>query len=290
VIVGIEVSLAATVWWRRAWPLAATLGIGLHLAIILTGLELGLFPWLMLALYILILPDGVVLALLGWTRGGWRRVIADKLAGSGRWFVLVAAVVLGDALAAASQLEHALAVASTLVIVPITVVVGRAAGGRLPRVAWVGFAHLLALGTWVAVARAGHVAVDYHRRWGDDARRLGDAASAERAYGKLIELDPEEPAGHYQLGRLLLARGEAARGLAELREAQRLEPARARAYVEEARYLAGHGEAAAALAKAREATWAEDTSVEARALRDALTAGAAAPKPTGGGDAEADAP
>jgi hypothetical protein len=286
-VVAVELTLAATVWWRRAWPLATVLGLGLHLGIVFTGLEIGLFAWLMIALYLLILPDRWILAVLGWTRGGWRNAIGDRLAGSGRWFVLVGAILAGDALAVACRFEHALGVASMLIIVPISVVVGRAAGGRLPRVAWVGVVHVLALTTWVAVDRASTVAFDYYNLWGGSSRRLGDTASAARAYAGMIRLDPDEPLGHFRRGRVLLEAGDVA-GLDELHEAERLEPARARAFVEEARWLAAKGQPEQALAKAREATFAEPGSAEAQALVTALTAGKPAPRVRARADGDAE--
>ncbi|MBA3542077.1 MAG: hypothetical protein H0T79_20850, partial [Deltaproteobacteria bacterium] len=82
---------------------------------------------------------------------------------------------------------------------------------------------------------------------------------------------PDEPAGHYQLGRLLLARSEIEPGLASLHQAQRLEPARARAYIAEAQWLASHGKTVEAIAKAREGTYAEPSSAAARTLLDGLT-------------------
>ena len=64
-----EFALACTVWIRRAAVVAAPLGLALHAGIVLTGLEIGLFAWLMIGLYAFVVPDRVWLAIAGAVAG-----------------------------------------------------------------------------------------------------------------------------------------------------------------------------------------------------------------------------
>src|SRR5688572_24157909 len=66
-VLGAEVFLAATIWNRRMWPFAVIVGVGLHVGIAVSGLEIGLFSWLMVAFYVLIVPDR-------WFVAAWRAV------------------------------------------------------------------------------------------------------------------------------------------------------------------------------------------------------------------------
>ncbi|MBA3461116.1 MAG: HTTM domain-containing protein [Deltaproteobacteria bacterium] len=267
----VELALAFTVWMRPAWFIALPLGIGFHVSVLLSGLEIGLFAWLMLAMYVLVVPDRVWvrIAELRPLRGVLDRLRTDSDLVTG------ISVVLGSALAVAlvavaCRFENALTVAVALGLVPIIIVVGRRLRGRRGG-AIAGVAHLAGILVWLAVDRTTTVAVDYYRFWGGSQRRLGNAETAEVAYRKMISIAPGEGSGHYQLGRLLLKRGEEQAGLDELRKAQAIETARARAYVAEAQYLAGKGRGPEAIEKAREATYAEPDSKEANDLLTALT-------------------
>src|SRR5262249_40643724 len=71
-VIAVELALAATVWIKRAWRLAAPLGIIFHVGIIASKLEIGRFAFLMLAIYIFIVPDRI------WT---WcARIVPARLA------------------------------------------------------------------------------------------------------------------------------------------------------------------------------------------------------------------
>ena len=268
-----ELTLALTIWIRPAWFIALPLGVLFHTGILLSGLEIGLFAWLMLGMYLLVVPDrAFVWAAEQKPVVAARRVLSQiKLEGdlaTGIAVVGGAAAAIGVALLC--RLDHALTVAIALALVPIIAVAARRLRGQRGG-AFVGVAHLAAILVWIAVDRASTVAVDYYRFWGGSSRRLGDVESSERAYRRLTEIQPDEGQGHFQLGRLLLKRGEETEGLAELRRAQAEEPARARAYIAEAEYLTSKGRAAEAIEKAREATYAEPESQAAQQLLDSLT-------------------
>jgi len=268
-----ELAIAATIWYRRGWLVAAPIGLALHLGIAKTDLEIGLFSWLMVALYALVIPDVVWVWLAD--RQPMRalrnvaRLSAQVFHGSLRFVVWVVGGGRGGVSRRGWALTWGPAVGLALV--------GASLGGtvyavvrRTTQVAWLAVAHLLAFGLWTAVDRASTTATDYYRFWGGSARRLGDVRTAEQAYRAMTEVAPNDGQGFYQLGRLLLAREAGDDGLAALHRAQDLEPLRARSYVAEARWLAAHGKRDEAIAKAREATIVEPADADAKSLLDSL--------------------
>lgn len=263
-----EFTLAVTVWNKRTWWIAAPLGLALHLGIVWSGLEIGLFAWLMLGLYILVIPDAVWVAIANRleTVRGIRRVVADWFTGALGWATLVICAALSIVLILVARFDYARPVGVVLLGVLVALSI------RTRPIARLALAHLLAFTLWTVVDRSTSTAADYYRFWGGSSRRLGDPKTAEHAYRKMTEVAPNEGNGHYQLGRLLIARGDES-GLAEFHIAQQLEPLRARAYVAEAKWLAAHGRRDEAIAKAREATIVEPTDSEARSLLDSLVGG-----------------
>ncbi|NVB85147.1 MAG: HTTM domain-containing protein [Kofleriaceae bacterium] len=270
-VVATEVALAFTVWRPRTWRYAAPLGLALHIGILASGLEIGLFAWLMIGLYIFIVPDVVWVWLAERAPIAAARRAATTLAGyfTGTaaiiWWVLAAAIAA--LLAVVSRFDNAPLVG--LLLLAALLAITATLRGR-HRVAWIATAHLLAFGLWTVVDRTTAEPSDYYRLWGGSARRLGDLATSEYAYRRMTEIAPNEGTGHYQLGRLLLARNASEQGLAELHRAQDLEPMKARSYTAEARWLASNGQNDAAIAKAREATIIEPGDSEARSLLNSL--------------------
>lgn len=265
-----ELALAATIWLRPAWRVAAPLGIALHLAIVATGFEIGLFAFLMFGLYLLVLPDrwfvwAADTAPLAWLR----RTIAQITSRDG-WRPLAIAVVVAALAALLVRFPDAAVVAIVAGVVPLVLGVHALTRGGAPRGA-IAAAHVAAILAWIVVDHATTVAFDYYRFWGGSQRRLGNLELAERAYRGAVEVEPDDPNANFQLGRLELALGDEA-GLDHLHAAQRLEPARARAWNEEARYLARRGRIAAAIEAARGGVAADARDRAARALLDALTA------------------
>ena len=281
IVVITELALACTVWIKRTAWLAAPLGLALHLGIVVTGLEIGLFAWIMLALYALVIPDGVWLALARIAAAAIRVLRLDRVAARVRsaptgvlaW--IAAAFACTGALVCAGvcrfEFTLAVAIAATIAVVGGTLI-ARALGRSRAATALI-IAHAFALAAWLVVDRGSTLAFDYYRFWGGTARRLGDVATAERAYQIATAEFPDEPSGHFQLGRLLLGRNDGDAGLAELHAAQRLDRDHARAFVAEARWLAAHGQRDAALAKAREGWSAEPDDKDVNELIGMLMAG-----------------
>jgi tetratricopeptide (TPR) repeat protein len=104
---------------------------------------------------------------------------------------------------------------------------------------------------------------------------------AEAAYRRLIEVAPDDAAGYYQLGRILLDRGDETNGLTALHEAQRVEPLDARSWIAEAQWLVKKGRKAEAIEKAQEAVYSEPANQAARDLLDSLKGTKSAPVPSG---------
>ncbi|MDQ3341023.1 MAG: HTTM domain-containing protein [Myxococcota bacterium] len=264
-VIATELTLAATIWTRPAWRIAAPLGVLFHLAVAFTGLEIGLFAFLMLGIYALVVPDAFWIAVTKWFEG-----FAGLLARPS-WVVFGIGLVTAIALAKLVRIEDAFVIGVATCVVPLAVAVHAVVRKKTAPVAAVGIAHIVAIALWLFVDRATDVTKDYYRYWGGSQRRLGSPEVAEYAYRRLTEVAPDRESGHYQLGKLLIKRGATEEGLRHLREAQRLEPAIARAFVEEARVLQQQGKPAEAIEKAKQATYADPSHTEARALLDSLT-------------------
>jgi uncharacterized metal-binding protein len=234
VVVVTELALAATVWrvrtWRWAWPM----GIGLHGMILFSGLEIGVFAYMMLALYLLMIPESIVHSVVKW----WHRrtSTANKHIPALR-LVQIALLLFGLVLWITTRLPHSVGVGAVLVAASLWQVSRPSHRHRYAAAAALAATMLL----WNFVDRIADVSVDYYRYWGGAARRLGDPAQAERAYRGLLALAPDLEVGRYHLGRLLIRRGALDEGLAELREAERLAPTATRALEEQIKALTAAG-------------------------------------------------
>jgi hypothetical protein len=271
IVVLVELVLAGTVWRKRTWIVAAPLGIALHAGILATSLDIGLFAWLMLGLYVLVIPDRVwtYLAELSPARAlrAAMGVFASWFDGALQWLVWIFAAAIGLVLAGISRFDHGWPVG--LVLLLVTFVAAIVLRKRVS-IAHLAIAQLLAFGTWTIVDRGTKTASDYYRLWGGSAKRLGDAKTSEYAYRRMTEVAPDEGGGHYQLGKLLLERGASEEGIEQLHYAQRMEPLKSRSYIAEARWLAAKGQLDEAIQKAREATIVEPNDQEASSLLNSL--------------------
>ncbi len=270
-VVFTEFALAFTVWLRPAWRFAAPLGIAFHLGILATGFEIGLFVYVMLALYILVVPDRVWIAIskLGLFERTGRLARATVLA-PGKPAVILA-VMFAIPIALLCRFPHAVELTAISLGIAIVALLYHQAKKR-PFTAGLPIATLAGALLLLAVDRTTTVAIDYYRFWGGSQRRVGDRAQAEAAYRGMLEIDRYSEIAHFYLGRILIQTGREVEGLEHLHEAQ-LEPRRARAYVEEARYLLGQGKKAEAIAKAKDGVFADPSDAEARAVLDMLQGG-----------------
>ncbi len=273
-----ELALAVTIWRVRSWRWAWPIGMGMHGTIALTGLEIGLFSYMMMALYLLILPEPYASRLLdavvarvpaGWkqsARSGNRRLAAALVITAALLFIALRPPLQGW-------------VVALFVAAPVLLTIGWSWAPRLATRS--ALAAALALLGFATVDALAHVTTDYYRYWGGAARRLGHPAEAESAYRGLLEVAPELELGHYYLGRLLVRRGALEEGLEHLRSAEVLEPTRTRAL----------DEMASALTAAGRADEARVVAARAQQRRDVLLGppGSIAPAPPakGGGSATA---
>ena len=261
-VILVELFLAGAIWCRPLWRFAWPIGLALHLGIAFTDLEIGLFSWIMVALYTLVIPDR-------WFLAAWGAIPKVRIPTMPVWLrhLVLGGAALGLVFALPLPIDGVLgATLAAIVAVVASDVLRRRQ--PVPR-SGVWTATLLAAALTVVLSWSTDVVPDYYRYWAGASRRLGDPATALYAYARMVEVAPDEPDGHFQLGRLLLAPGtdrDDARGLAELDRAAALEPARARALIEKARFLSSTGRRDAALVAARAARVAEPTHPDVDAL------------------------
>lgn len=270
-VIAVELALAATVWLKPAWKVAAPIGIAFHLGIVATGFEIGLFAYVMLALYILVVPDRIWrgAAEIGlFERTGRLARAAANAPGQAALGLLL---IVGFPLTLVCRLPHAFTlVLVTLGIVAVAMLYEQIRTQR--RTAALPIAVLAAILLWTVVDRSTTVAIDYYRFWGGSQRRVGDRDQAEAAYRGMLQIENSEIA-HFYLGRILIQTGRELEGLEHLHEAQAVEPRRARALVEEARWLLGQGKKSEAVAKAKEAVFADPSDPEARSVLESMQSG-----------------
>jgi hypothetical protein len=253
-IVVVEMFLAFAIWIPRLWPFALLAGVALHAGIATTNLEIGLFSWLMIAFYVLIIPERWFVFFASWIPRGlptkpWKPALA----------LAVVAVLLPllrvdiDGVAIGAVLGVAIVIADQLL-------------DRRRRFALSGPLAVAVTGAAIAVVTPiDRIPNDYYKFWGGSTRRLVGDARAIPIYERMIDVVPDDPQGHYMLGKLLLPT-DPERGLRELRTAQKLEPKKPRAFLEEAHHLSSIGDKVRALERAKAALAADPTSDEAAAL------------------------
>src|SRR6185436_4386299 len=161
-VIAAELVLAGTIWLRPAWRIAAPLGIALHVGIVASGLEIGLFAYLMLGLYLLVLPGSLFVWLAELPAVRALRARPGRLVGRTSWSLWAIALAAGIAIGALVRLEHALAAALVVSALPLVLVVRARLGGRRPCAA-LSVAHVVALALWLVADRASSVAVDYYK-------------------------------------------------------------------------------------------------------------------------------
>lgn len=276
-VILVEMNLALMIWIPRMWWIAFPLGVAMHVGIAFTNLEIGLFSWLMVALYLLVIPDRLFVALAEPFAPVAR--LARRLAGKPDHPAVnhtTIAVALALPIALSVEIPHALLAA--LIAIPIIIVADALRRRRLrPRpgaaLASVAVTVLLAI-----LAAKTKVVPDYYRLWGGAMRRLGNVIDAQNAYRRATEVDPDSDWNYLQLGKLLLADGighDEAAGLAALHRAEALAPQSARAFMEEARYLEHAGRHDDAIAAATAGVSADLSDDSAAALLAALRGGQA---------------
>jgi hypothetical protein len=278
----LELFLAFAIWSPRLWWFAWPLGVAFHVGIELSGLQIGLFSYVMVALYMIVLPDAIVVGAAKWLSAAFG-AIADTARDLGRslaeWPWIVGAIVSVLCFAVfvlvrmpIAPLVFVVVVIAAIVVDPISarVRLGAQAGARVLA------AHLLAALAILALDHATTVSYDYYKFWGGSSRRLGHADDARDAYEHLLGVDPDAVIAHYYLGNMDAAAGRDDDALAHWHAAEASDPSDVRPFIAEARWLVQKGRTADAIAAARKAIAADPSSEEARRLADALANGGAA--------------
>ena len=227
-IVLAELGLAAAWILRRGPLIALAVGIGFHVGIELTGFRIGQFSYVMLALYLLMLPTAKV-------RVPRLPDLSVKAAGG----AFLAAFVVGGLWWGLATVPVGAAV------IAVTGAVSIAAFALERRLA-VAAAHLTACALGLTLSLATDQAVDYYRYWAGSARRLGNDAEMLAVYRELLEIAPGHGSANYYLGHGTLEAGELDRALEHFRRTQAAEPGKSRAFVGEARVHLAKGDVAAA--------------------------------------------
>jgi tetratricopeptide (TPR) repeat protein len=202
------VELGLVVAWqvRKLAPFALVVGVGMHISIEVLDFRIGVFSYLMVAMYTLLLPEGVVRWLTS------RVHVPDNPAPE--WLLAVVAAVVavgwwllpfqGSALVAGGFL---------VVLVPI------AAQTRASALVQLAFPALI----WTAHGMS-DVARDYYRYIGGDTRRRALPEEALEAYTQVTHIDPAYFSGHIRRGDLLMTLGRPGEALDAFSVAASLEP------------------------------------------------------------------
>lgn len=257
-----ELALAAAVWWRPAWLPALVVGVGLHVGVELVGFEIGLFSYLMIAIYLLVIPDRVYFAAAA-------RFPAPRIPALAGWVLaplaLVAVLVLVPL-----PFGAALALAAVLLIAAFV----------RDRRALAGWAFVVAAVIPIAVDATTDEAADYYRYWAGAARRMGDQAEARRAYLGLIEVDPDSEYAHFHLGNLDASAGNLDAAASHYVRAQRgAGKGRTRAFAAEAQVRLRQNDPERARAALEHALRVDPADGEARAMLTQL-GGTPSPSPS----------
>jgi hypothetical protein len=268
-ILAVELGLAAAWLWRRSWPYVAVVGIAFHVAVEVAGFRIGLFSYVMIAIYLLMIPQAIAAQ-----PGRAAARLAAKWPIEPRTAIVIGAGALSLALMVAPALWLISYVPFSAVVLVATGLVAIAAF-MLRRDWTVGAAHLGAFALVLGLGRGTDQVFDYYRLWAGTTSRLGDTHAARRLYEKVVEIDPGYGKGHYQLG--LLDLGDLAHddALRRFRRAQALDPDQARGFLGEARVHAARGDRDAARAACRQALTAQPGHDGSRAFCSQL--GASAP-------------
>ncbi len=173
---------------RLRWP-GLILGLGLHVTIELAGFKIGNFSYLMVVMYVLLLPPGLFAKWAALKRG---------LPGPA-WGWLSAAVGL-------------LALAIAWLPVPSSAVLGLLIAGLTLACIWGSSGLRLLSPALAAIALVGlHASTDqlrdFYRYMGGDARARADTEQAIYAYEQVISIDPDYFSGTVRLGDLYRASG-----------------------------------------------------------------------------------
>lgn len=251
-----ELLLAIAVPWRRLWPVALVVGISFHLGVEVSGFQIGLFSYFMVALYLLIVPerwfDRVTWAIDARIVGAAARL--HRLEPGAVMIAALAALAVAGGVAVAMVLPYApmlrIVGASAALVVLLVLAELKYAPGRHALVRGL-VAFAVACAAVLTLHQTTEQAFSYHKYWAGSARRLGPEAEARAAYETLAESYPEYGSGHYYLGRYQHQEGNEEAAVASFERAQAVSPDDYRSFLQGALLHHRAGRGAEALADAR---------------------------------------
>lgn len=202
-----ELALAVLIQWRRGWPFALVLGIGMHMSFHWAGLKIGLFSYFMVTLYLLVIPECWIAWVLKTLGGPGKSLsariekLSERLKGHSQRAAAICALGLAGGLAMLQlipidSLPHVTAIIAVLALIEL--------GTRWRRAGSAGLQHLVACALLVVLALQTDALRDYYRFWGGNERRAGNTFEAMLAYEKVVQLAPDYAPGHKSLAGLYL--------------------------------------------------------------------------------------
>jgi tetratricopeptide (TPR) repeat protein len=246
-VIATELFLAVALFIRALWLPALVVGVGLHAAIELSGFEIGIFSYYMVAFYLLLVPDRVMTLAMATMRralqparaalravwharwhASWR-ALAARPALSWTVFALLVAIGLGAWLLLPFG-EAVAAAAVSAALVGLAVLPAGQADRRARAVA-VGFGHAVACAAILTLHLATDQAHDYYKFWGGTSRRLGHWDEARTAYQTITRISPDWGPGHYHLAGIARRDGRVDEALAGYERAQQVSPDDYRAFL-----------------------------------------------------------
>jgi tetratricopeptide (TPR) repeat protein len=239
-VIAAELFLAVALFVRALWLPALLIGLGLHAGIELSGFEIGIFSYYMVAFYLLLVPDRVVTSIMATMGralgpiGAARRSLLDALAARPGVSWTVFALLFAAGLTAWVLLPFAEAITAAAVS---AVLVGLALWSRGPaaqrraRAVALGLGHALACAAIFALYLATDQAHDYYKYWGGTSRRLGQWDDARTAYQAITRMSPDWGPGHYHLAGVARRDGRMDEALAGYERAQQVSPDDYRAFL-----------------------------------------------------------
>ncbi len=197
-----ELALMALIHVRRLWPVAIVMGLSMHMAFEFSGLDIGLFSYFMVAIYLLLLPESWLKKLASWFVPPFS-ALSELVhrANENRLFAWTGfAASVGVAFTVSQLLP--LPVDTTMTLLAITSVLAVLDFFLIQKGASASLTHLAATFSLVFFLHSTDTIRDYYRFWGGQERRSGNISSAIIAYEDLVRFEPSYAQGHRRLGDL----------------------------------------------------------------------------------------
>lgn len=261
----VELALCFLLHIRRLWPLTIVIAVGMHLSFEFSGLDIGLFSYFMVALYLLLLPETWITWLSARASRLWALVPSPGLyawQGTKAWSLFALALGL------ASVLWLSLPVSSSMAILLTIALLASADALLCKQVPRAAIHHLLAFALLLATHAGTDSLRDYYRFWGGNERRSGNVENAIAAYEKVVAIDPGYGGGRSNLGKLYRRTKRVDEALAQFEAGMAMSPDHFGVHLGAAQIYHIQGKGAEALRTAELAVKLKPDSKSARTIRD----------------------